>query len=77
MKTELLNLTPEEIIEITGKYRPSAQFRVLNEMGIPVKKRLDGKPIVCRQTYMRLMGAFEYTSNTIHKEEPDFSSFRM
>jgi uncharacterized protein DUF4224 len=75
MKEKSLNLTSEEIIEITGKHRPSVQFRVLNQMAIPVKKRLDGKPIVCRQTYMRLMGAFEYASNSIHKEEPDFSSF--
>ena len=72
-----INLTTEELVEITGKIRHSAQFRVLSQMGIPVKKRSDGIPVVCRHTYMRHMGAFEPTKNSNLNDTPDFSSFRM
>lgn len=73
---ENLNLTHQEIIEVTGKIRPSVQYRMLCEMGIPAKKRSDGIPIVCRQVYLEIMGVTPVTKHSI-SETPDFSAFRM
>ncbi len=73
---DALNLTKEELIEVTGKLRPSAQYRVLCEMGIPTKKRTDGIPLVCRQVYLEIMGVKSVTKLSV-SDTPDFSSFRM
>lgn len=39
-------LTPEQIVELTGKIRKPAQRRALNTMGITHKVRADGAVIV-------------------------------
>nr|WP_198982705.1 DUF4224 domain-containing protein [Herbaspirillum sp. ASV7] len=43
-----LTLTEEEIFEITGYRRPSAQLRALEEMGIPARRRPDNTVMVLR-----------------------------
>lgn len=47
---EAICLTEDEIVEITGKKRPSAQLRELNRLMIDAKQRGDGKVIVFRQS---------------------------
>lgn len=39
-------LTPQELIDLTLKERPSAQTRQLDFLGIPHRPRLDGSLIV-------------------------------
>lgn len=41
-------LTPDEIVELTGKVRPSAQVRALRTMGVAHRVRPDGTPAVLR-----------------------------
>ena len=41
-------LTADEIRELTGKLRPSAQEKVLASMGIPFRKRPDGSLVIVR-----------------------------
>ena len=44
----MLILTQQELVELTGKERPSAQVRALTHMGIPYRTRPDGTPVVLR-----------------------------
>lgn len=44
----MMFLTSEEVIDLTGKKRPSAQVRALRGMGIEHRVRADGKVIVAR-----------------------------
>ena len=44
-------LSNQELVELTGKVRPSAQVKVLNFMGIPYKLRPDGTPAVVRYQF--------------------------
>ena len=41
-----MRLTDAQLIDITGKVRPSAQARVLQAMGIPFRRRPDGKVVI-------------------------------
>jgi hypothetical protein len=41
-------LTDEELLELTGRHRWSAQARVLEAIGVPYRRRPDGKIIVFR-----------------------------
>ncbi len=43
-----LVLTPEELVELTGKARPTAQARVLAALGIPFTPRPDGTLVVVK-----------------------------
>lgn len=43
-----LVLTPDELVEYTGKQRSKAQARALKDMGIPYRLRPDGSPVVLR-----------------------------
>ena len=42
-------LTPEELLETTGKVQPAAQARELKHLGIPFRRRRDGKVLVLRE----------------------------
>lgn len=44
----MIVLSPEELIELTKKERPSAQARVLEHLGIPLRARPDGTLVVLR-----------------------------
>lgn len=52
-----LTLSANELHEITGRKRHSAQIRVLEQLRIPVKPRPDGSPCVYRDAAARVMGA--------------------
>ena len=43
-----LTLTPAELVELTGKQRPSAQARVLSALGIPYQIRPNGSLLILR-----------------------------
>ncbi len=62
-----LFLTRDELVELTGKKRKSAQIRALAEMGIPYRVRPDGTPAVLR---CDILGE----SAVERVPEPDFSS---
>ncbi|OZI57621.1 DUF4224 domain-containing protein [Bordetella genomosp. 4] len=44
----MLILSPEDLVEITGKSRKSSQVEILRQLGIPFKIRPDGTPLVLR-----------------------------
>ncbi len=64
-------LTNAEIIEITGKQRYKAQALVLARMGVPCITRPDGRPIVSRVAFERVMG--DDSRRKPDAFEPDFS----
>lgn len=45
----MMILAESEIVEITGKCRWSAQAKELEHMGIPYRRRTDGKVIVFKE----------------------------
>ena len=46
-------LSEAELVKMTGKTKPSAQARELDAMGVPYRRRLDGKLIVGRAALER------------------------
>ena len=67
-----LNLTSEELTEITGKVRPSSQVKTLRQLGFEIKVRPDGFPIVAREHYLRVMGVYGRTEK---ETKPDLSIY--
>lgn len=49
-------LDQEELRELTGREKPSAQARALNFMGIEHKRRPDGSIVVLREHVAAVMG---------------------
>ena len=66
-----LNLTTEEIREITGKSHRAKQAIVLSILGIPFKIRPDGNILVSRDAYKEAMGCKNTPVDT-NIVEPDF-----
>ncbi len=62
-------LTDKEIEEITGKRRYRAQVRALGRMGIQCRVRPDGRPIVSRMAFEKIMDG---AVSTPEQTEPDF-----
>ena len=60
-------LNEQELTEITGKKRNSAQVRVLRALRIPVKVRPDGFPLVSRATYDQIMGSSISDTENVYK----------
>jgi len=50
-------LTGDEIEQLTGKKRPGAQQKALNQMGVPFKTRADGHTLVLSSVVNQLLGA--------------------
>jgi hypothetical protein len=50
-------LTPEELVEMTGRKQMRAQALALTHLGIIHKIRADGKPLVLRAHVEQLLGA--------------------
>ncbi|WP_079219369.1 DUF4224 domain-containing protein [Herbaspirillum robiniae] len=46
-------LTDQELIALTGKERPRAQQKALNQMGIPYRVRADGHTLVLDEAVQR------------------------
>jgi len=70
-----LCLTHDELVEITGLKKFSAQLRWLRKEGFVVKRRADGMPLVSRAHFESMMGVVLSQQNNIY-QEPDFSSLR-
>ena len=66
-------LTIEELKEITGRVKASAQFRWLRSQGFTVLLRADGRPLVSRNHFEAMMGGQHYQTKA-EVYEPDFSS---
>ncbi len=64
-------LTNAEIIEVTGRRRNRAQAAVLALMRIPFVVRPDGRPIVTRLAFERVVG---HDSRRRPTAEPKFES---
>jgi hypothetical protein len=64
-------LTPPEVEDITGKRRYRAQVRALGRMGIQCRVRPDGRPIVSRMAFEKIMDGAVSTSEQV---EPDFGA---
>ncbi len=64
-------LTPQEVEEITGKHRYRAQVRALARMGIQCRIRPDGRPIVSRIAFEKMMSP---TASPLQEVEPDFGA---
>jgi len=70
---DTLSLTKTELIEITGREKPSAQIKWLRSKGFTVLLRADGSPLLSRTHFEAMMGGQHYQSKAqVH--EPDFST---
>ncbi len=65
-------LTQQEGENITGKHRYRAQARALARMGIECRIRPDGRPIVSRLAFERIMSGNAPKVDI----EPDFEALR-
>ena len=64
-------LTPDELFAVTGKKTARAQLRVLREKRIPHHDDGDGKPVVIKELYFKMiMGEDAPKTQTT---EPDWS----
>jgi len=66
-----LNLSKEEIKEVTNKTHRKNQIIVLIGMGIPFKVRPDGSILICRAAYQAAMG---YEDNHTTEIKPNFNA---
>ena len=66
-------LTPEQLIQLTGRRTRPAQRRALNQMGIIHEVRPDGFPVVMQAHIEQKMGGAPARAST---HEPDWSSLR-
>ncbi len=69
--TNPIYLTPQEVKDITGKHRYRAQVRALGRMGIQCRVRPDGRPIVSRMAFEKIMDGAVSTPEQV---EPDFGT---
>ena len=68
-----INLTTQEIIDITGRSKPSAQIRWLQRLGFTVLQRADGKPLISRAHFEFKMGGTSDRSKA-QTYEPNFGA---
>lgn len=62
---EVIVLTEQELEAVTGKDRPSAQARVLRELGIPFRPRpRDGALLVSRRAADAVLGGLSANDET-------------
>lgn len=71
-----LNLSKEEIMEVTGKTHRNKQAIVLAVMQIPFKIRPDGSILVSRKAYQLAMGCDLITEARNESVKPNFSSIQ-
>lgn len=67
-----LCLSYEELVEVTGLKKFSAQIRWLRKEGFVTKQRADGMPLVARAHFNSMMGLSAHHSK--YHQQPDFSS---
>lgn len=68
-------LTPDELIELTGKRRRDAQVRALRFMGIEHRPRPDGSVVVLRAHVEQVLGLVDGAlgKKKVKDVEPDWS----
>ena len=66
-------LTPDELHELTGKARNSAQLRALRAMGIEHRIRPDGSLAVLRSHVESLLGG-ALGAKVVAPKQPDWSA---
>jgi len=69
-----LCLTTDELRELTGYQKPSAQIRWLRQQGFIVLKRADGMPIISRAHFEKMTGGTHSPAKPT-TTEPDFNAF--
>ena len=74
MDKQLIYLTEEELIGITGLRRYRAQFNWLIKNGFKVIIRADGKPIVSRTHFESIMGGVNTAIKTLCAPEPNYKA---
>jgi len=68
-------LTIDELREITGRVKHSAQVRWLRRHGFNFKLRADGMPLVSRSHFEAVMGGHGSPTKA-PEHQPDFSMFQ-
>lgn len=68
-------LSVEELREITGRIKPSAQIRWLRQQGFTVLVRANGRPLVSRAHFEVVMGGLRGQIEA-PELEPDFGYFQ-
>ena len=71
---KLINLTLDEIKEVTGKSHRNKQAIVLSVMQIPFKMRPDGSILVSREAYQLAMGCDLITEPQAKTVKPNFAA---
>jgi hypothetical protein len=71
-------LTKDELVELTGRKRQSAQIAALNTLGIIHKVRPDGLPLVLRVHVEQLFGGLpeEKKPKQAKQWEPDWDALK-
>jgi hypothetical protein len=65
-------LTVDELREITGFKKYSAQLRYLRQQGFKVMARADGKPVISRTHFEQVMGV--KLPSSASEFEPDYGA---
>lgn len=71
----MMNLTPNEIKEVTGKTHRNKQAIVLAVMQIPFKVRPDGSILISRAAYQSAMGC-DLTESQTDSAIPNFAAIQ-
>jgi hypothetical protein len=75
-KEKPLFLTDEQLVELTGKRRPSAQAAELNRQGIQHKVRADGSVLVLRELVDQQFGLRPPRKEVRKSVEPNWDALR-
>jgi hypothetical protein len=66
--------TEDELVQLTGRVRPSAQIRVLNQLGVDHVRRPDGRVLVHRDAVRQLLGLGARKSPDEQGPQPDWEA---
>lgn len=69
-------LTPEQVIELSGRRQGPAQSRALSRMGIDHKIRADGRVMVAVGHVEKEFGVFSENKIKTRKEEPNWDAIK-
>ena len=69
-----LFLSKEEIFDLTGKERPTAQIKVLNALGLNYQQRPDGRLLILRNAVEEIFGVRNRDKS--RQQQPNWSACR-
>jgi len=69
----MICLSLDEVREITGLKKASAQLRWFRQQGFIVRQRADGMPLVSRNHFQQMMGGM-LSQKISTEQEPDFGA---